>query len=95
MANNNYKVFFTLSFIYQLDKKKKVTKTFKSDLDIDEAMLNSSLNDNNVHSKWEKFALNVSINDLNPPSNFIDDLAYEKKLTTHRIVNLMNLTEVH
>jgi hypothetical protein len=95
MANNNYKVFFTISFIYQIDIKKKVTKTFKSDLDINETIVNSKLNDNNVHLEWEKFALNVSLNDLNPPSKFIDDHAFQKKLITHRIVNLMNLTEVH
>ena len=35
------------------------------------------------------------MNNLNPPSEFDDSKAFEKKVITHRIVNLMNLTEVH
>ena len=35
MKNNRYKVFFTISFVYSIDKKKSVTKFFKSDVDID------------------------------------------------------------
>ena len=34
MPTNNYKIFFTVSFVYQVDKKKKVSKSFKSDVDI-------------------------------------------------------------
>ena len=34
MPANKYKIFFTLSFVYQVDTKKKVSKSFKSDIDI-------------------------------------------------------------
>ena len=95
MTNNHYKVFFTISFLYQIDKKKKVSKSFKSDLDINNLVLNNSLDDNNVHKKWKEYALKTSIDELNPPSSFNDDLASEKTIVTHRIINLMNLTEVH
>tara|TARA_X000000950_G_C13636820_1_gene545875 strand:- start:212 stop:505 length:294 start_codon:yes stop_codon:yes gene_type:complete len=95
MSNNHYKVFFTISFLYQIDSKKKISKSFKSDIDLDHDILNSKINDKNIHSKWEKFALNAMLNDLNPPSKFDDKLAFEKKIVIHRIVNLMNLTEVY
>ena len=95
MSNNYYKVFFTISFLYQIDSKKKISKSFKSDLDIDSSLLSNSLNDNNVHKEWKKYALKTPIDKLNPTSNFNDDLASEKTIITHRIINLMNLTEVH
>ena len=95
MSNNHYKVFFTISFLYKIDSKKKISKSFKSDLDINEALLNNYLDDNNVHKKWKEFALKTPINKLNSASNFNDELASEKTIVTHRIVNLMNLTEVH
>ena len=95
MSNNHYKVFFTISFIYKMDKKKKLSKSFKSDLNIDNILLDCSLNDMNVHKKWNDFVLKASMNELNPPSDFDNSLISEKKVTTHRIVNLMNLTEVH
>tara|TARA_Y100000589_G_C27166849_1_gene635136 strand:+ start:258 stop:500 length:243 start_codon:yes stop_codon:yes gene_type:complete len=78
-----------------VDAKKKISKSFKSDLDINNTLLNGSLNDNNVHKKWKEYALKTPVNELNPTSNFNDDLASEKTIVTHRIVNLMNLTEVH
>ena len=95
MSNNHYKVFFTISFLYQIDSKKKVSKSFKSDLDINNSLLNSSLDDNNVHKKWKEYALKTPIDKLNPTSNFNDGLASEKTIVTHRIINLMSLTEVH
>ena len=95
MSNNHYKVFFTISFIYKVNKKKKVSKSFKSDLDIDNIILKCSVDDTNVHKKWTKFVLRASINELKPPSEFDNNLISERKVTTHRIVNLMNLTEVH
>ena len=64
-------------------------------IDLDDTIADSKLTDNNVHIKWKEFALKAKLNDLNPPSEFNDGLANEKKLVTHRIVNLMNLTEVH
>ena len=96
MSNNHYKVFFTISFLYQIDSKKKVSKSFKSDLDINKSVLkNSYLDDNNVHEEWKKYALKTPIDELSPTSNFNEDLASEKTVVTHRIINLMNLTEVH
>ena len=95
MSHNNYKIFFTISFVYQVDIKKKVSKSFKSDLDINSDNVNCELTNENVHSEWAKYALKTSLNNLNPPSEFDDSKAFEKKVITHRIVNLMNLTEVH
>ncbi len=95
MSGNNYKVFFTLNFIYQVDIKKKVSKSFKSDMNINDDSFNCVLTNENVHSEWSKFALKTSLNNLNPPSEFDDSKVFEKKVITHRIVNLMNLTEIH
>ena len=95
MPTNNYKVFFTVSFVYQVDTKKKVSKSFKSDVDINADNVNCELTNENVHSKWDEYALKTSLNNLNPPSEFDDSKASEKKVITHRIVNLMNLTEIH
>ena len=94
MVNNYYKVFFTISFAYKLNEKKTVTKSFKSDLDINSQNFNEDLNDTNVYKKWNKYALSIPLNSLNPPSEFLETHATEKKLVTHRIVNLISLTEV-
>ena len=95
MSGNSYKVFFTISFVYQVDIKKKVSKSFKSDLDINSDNVNYDLTNENVHSKWNQYCLKTSLNNLNPPFDFDDSKAFEKKVITHRIVNLMDLTEVH
>ena len=95
MSGNNYKVFFTVSFVYKIDIKKKVSKSFKSDLDINADNINCELTNENVHSKWTEYVLKTSLNNLNPPSEFDDSKTFEKKVVTHRIINLMNLTEVH
>ena len=95
MTTNNYKIFFTVSFVYQVDTKKKVSKSFKSDVDINADNVNCELTNENVHSKWGEYVLKTSLNNLNPPSEFHDSKASEKKVITHRIVNLMNLTEIH
>lgn len=95
MTTNNYKIFFTVSFVYQVDTKKKVSKSFKSDVDINSDNVNCELTNENVHSKWGEYVLKTSLNNLNPPSEFDDSKASEKKVITHRIVNLMNLTEIH
>ena len=95
MSSNKYKVFFTISFVYQVDTKKKVSKSFKSDLDINFDNVSCELTNENVHSKWNDYALKTSLNNLNPPSEFDDSKAFDKKVITHRIVNLMYLTEVH
>ena len=93
MSENHYKVFFTISFLYKVDSKKIISKSFKSDLDINNKLLNQSLDDNNVHKKWKEYALKTPIDKLN--SNFNNAYASEKTIITHRIVNLINLTEVH
>ncbi len=95
MSDSRYKVFFTISFVYQVDIKKKVSKSFKSDLDIDSENVDYKLTNENVHLKWGQYALKTSLNNLNPPSVFDDSKAFEKKVITHRIVNLMDLTEIH
>ena len=95
MSSNKYKVFFTISFVYEVDIKKKVSKSFKSDLDLNADNVNCELTNENVHSKWDEYALKTSLNNLNPPSEFDDSKAFDKKVITHRIVNLMYLTEVH
>ena len=95
MATNNYKIFFTVSFVYQVDTKKKVSKSFKSDVDINADNVRCKLTNENVHSKWDEYVHKTSLNNLNPPSEFDDNKASEKKVITHRIVNLMNLTEIH
>ena len=51
MPNYKYKVFFTLSFIYEMNEKKKISKYFKSDLDIDNMLLKYDLNVMNVYKK--------------------------------------------
>ena len=95
MINNYYKVFFTLSFLYQLEAKKIVSKSFKSDVDLNSLSFHSELKDSNVYSKWTKYALSTAVSNLNPPSKFNEKKITEKKITTHRIINLINLTEVH
>tara|TARA_Y100000389_G_C17352398_1_gene459160 strand:- start:658 stop:945 length:288 start_codon:yes stop_codon:yes gene_type:complete len=94
MKNNRYKVFFTISFFYSTDKKKSVTKFFKSDIDFYTSGSAEELNDSNVLKKWQQYALKTNLNELNPPENFIESNVNTKKLITHRIVNLVNLTEV-
>jgi hypothetical protein len=39
--------------------------------------------------------LKPPLDKLNPTSGFNNDLASEKSIVTHRIVNLKKLTEVH
>ncbi len=53
MPTNNYKIFFTV--IYQVDAKKKVSKSFKSDVDINADTVNCELTNENVHSKWNEY----------------------------------------
>ena len=94
MKNNKYKVFFTISFFYTFNKKKTITKSFKSDVDVDSLTFGEQLNDSNIYIKWQSYALKVKLNNLNSPEKFIEANASKKKLLTHRIVNLINLTEV-
>ena len=63
MSVHNYKVFFTVSFVYQVDTK-KVSKSFKSDLDISADNVNCELSNENFHSKWDEYALKTSLNNF-------------------------------
>ena len=94
MSVKYYKIFFTITFTYKIGPKKKVAKSFKSDIDINSNSFDNKINDEIVKEKWTHFALKKSVNLLNPPSNFDDDKISEKKIIIHRIVNLTNLTEV-
>ncbi len=94
MCNNKYKVFFTITFLYNIEKKKTITKFFKSDVDIDSQTLEEPLKNANIYKAWNNYALTVNLNTLNPPEKFIEAKVSEKKLVTHRIINLINLTEV-
>jgi hypothetical protein len=94
MNKNKYKIFFTINFLYKVDKKKSVSKFFKSDIDIDVSTLGGKLHDTNILNKWESYALKVRINELNSPENFIENNISSKKIVTHRIINLITLTEV-
>ena len=38
------------------------------------------LNDDNIQKKWVEYALKASLNNLNPPSDFNNDLVTEKIL---------------
>ena len=94
MNKNKYKIFFTINFLYKVDKKKSVSKFFKSDIDIDVSTLGEKLNDTNILKKWQIYAMKVNINELNSPENFFENNILTKKIVTHRIINLINLTEV-
>ena len=80
MSGHNYKVFFTISFVYQVDIKKKVSKSFKSDLDINADNTNYQLTNENVHSKWSKYALKTSLNNLNRHLSLMTEKLLKKKL---------------
>ena len=94
MVNCSYRIFFTISFFYKIDKKQAITKSFKGDLTFNSRSVSKNLNDKNVYNEWEKYALKASLSELGSTSNYIDTLASEKKVTTHRIINTINLTEV-
>ena len=95
MTNNKYKVFFSLSFISKIDKKKKISKSFESDLDINNSLLKCYLTDKNIHKKWLEYILNAPVKELNPPFNFNNQLCNEKKIIKHSIIDLIIFTELH
>ena len=92
--SNFYKVFFTISFDYTEKKNKVITKFFKSDIDLTSNEFQVNINDKNIFKLWNKYALQKSLNDLKPHKEFNDKKASNKKVSTHRIVNLKTLTEV-
>ena len=49
-------------------------------MDINSDNVNYELTNENVHSKWDQYALKTFLNNLNPPSEFDDSKAFEKKI---------------
>ena len=92
--SNHYKVFFTITFDYAEKKNAVITKFFKSDINLSTNDFQENIDDKNIYTLWEKYAFQKSLNDLNPDNNFDDKKASNKKIVTHRIVNLKTLTEV-
>ena len=94
MPSFKYKIFFTINFNYKIGERKRISKSFKSDCNVDSFLLGKEINDGNVLKLWESYAISNSLSMLNPPEKFQDQYVTEKKIVTHRIVNLDDLTEV-
>ena len=62
--------------------KKKISQWFKSDLDINGALLNCPLNNTNIHKKSVAYALNTDLSKLNPTEDFNNDFITEKNLNS-------------
>ena len=92
--SNFYKVFFTITFEYAEKKNTTITKFFKSDIDLSPNDFHENIDDENIYFLWKQYALKKPLNNLKPDSNFDDAKASNKKIVTHRIVNLKTLTEV-
>ena len=92
--NNFYKVFFTITFDYSEKKNKVISKFFKSDIDLGSNDFQEKLDDESIFRLWNKHAIQNPLNDLNPDKKFDEKKASNKRVTTHRIVNLKTLTEV-
>ena len=92
--SNYYKIFFTIYFDYAESRNKTITRFFKSDVDLDPTDFYENANDDNIFKLWRQHAIQKPLNDLNPEKNFNDDKANNKKVVTHRIVNLKKLLEV-
>ena len=91
---NYYKVFFTITFDYQYSKKKTITKFFKSDVDLGPLNFKEKINDENIYLLWNKYAIETSIKNLNPDTQYHDKKIQGKKVATHRIINTKTLSEV-
>lgn len=92
--SNYYKIFFTIYFEYAESKNKTITRFFKSDVDLGSNDFDENVNDDNIFKLWKKHATQKPLNDLNPDKDFNDKKANNKKVITHRIVNLKTLSEV-
>ena len=92
--SNYYKIFFTITFDYSENKNKVISKFFKSDIDLGPNDFQEKLDDKNIFKLWNKHAIQNPLNNLNPDKEFDEKKASNKKITTHRIVNLKTLTEV-
>ncbi len=92
--NNYYKIFFTITFDYSENKNKVISKFFKSDVDLAQNDFKEKLDDKSIFKLWKKYALQNPLNTLNPENEFDEKKTSNKRITTHRIVNLKTLTEV-
>lgn len=92
--SNFYKVFFTITFDYTEKKNAVITKFFKSDVDLNSNDFSENIDDENIYKLWKQHALKKPLSALNPDSKFNEKKASNKKIVTHRIVNLTTLTEV-
>ena len=92
--NNFYKVFFTIYFDYSESKNKTITKFFKSDLDLGPGDFDETINDENIFRLWSLLALQRPLSNLNAEKDFIEEKAINKRMETHRIINLKTLSEV-
>ena len=91
---NYYKIFFTVYFDYAQSRNKTITKFFKSDIDLGPSNFSKRVYDKNIFKFWNEHAINSSISDLNPDKEYDNKKASNKKIITHRIVNLRTLSEV-
>ena len=91
---NFYKIFFTIYFDYAENHNKTITKIFKSDVDLGPSDFQEKVSDKNIFKLWKKHANEQPLNNLNPEKNFVEKKAKNKKVITHRIVNLKTLSEV-
>ena len=92
--SNYYKIFFTIYFDYSESRNKTITRFFKSDVDLGPSDFLEKMSDKNIFKPWKKHANEQPLNNLNPEKNFIEKKAKNKKVVTHRIVNLKTLSEV-
>ena len=91
---NFYKIFFTIYFDYAENHNKTITKFFKSAVDLGLSDFQEKVSYKNVFKLWKKHANEQPLNNLNPEKNFIAKKVKNKKVVTHRIVNLKTLSEV-
>ena len=75
-------------------KNKVISKFFKSDIDLGPKDFQEKLDDKNIFKLWSKHAITKPLNNLNPDKKFDEKKASNKRIITHRIVNLQTLTEV-
>ena len=94
MKNSFYKIFFTIEFDFKIVKNKRFSKYFKSDLDLDNTNFNKNINAINILAMWGKYALKTKISNLSFNNSFSDNKISNKRLITHRLVNLNTLNEV-
>ena len=71
-----------------------ITKFFKSDVDLTTNDFQENIDDKNIYNLWNKYALKRPLEDLNPENDYNENMVSNKKIVTHRIVNLKTLTEV-